>query len=187
MRPIRTVLSLTGAALLTAGLAAGTVTAQPAPTADTVRTAQARAAGLSEGQAAQLQDRIDAHRAGMKVPAQQVSFDEIRANDGTTITFTAPGSALGSGCSSGRLCLWAGDKYDHKKLTFYRCAFRDLSDYGFNDRLTSLKNRQSSGTRAKFYNWEGHWSLKFGSTAPHNIPDLQGTPYNNMIDGVRVC
>ncbi|MCX4831862.1 hypothetical protein OG746_24280 [Streptomyces sp. NBC_01016] len=101
MRPIRTVLSLTGAALLTAGRAAGTVTAQPAlsgqsaPAADSVRTAQARAAGLSERQAAQLQDRTEAHRAEMKAPAQQVSFDEIRANDGTTITFTAPGFGAG--------------------------------------------------------------------------------------------
>ncbi|NBE50467.1 peptidase inhibitor family I36 protein [Streptomyces boluensis] len=147
-------------------------------------TAQAREAGLTARQAAQLQDRIDARLATMKTPAEQVRFDEIRAADGTRVTFGA--RAAGS-CTSGRLCLWAGDNYDHEKLTFYKCAFRDLSDYGFNDRLTSLKNYQSKGTWAKFYNWEGHWSLKFGSTAPHKIPDLQGTEYNNVIDGVRVC
>ncbi|MDI3423485.1 peptidase inhibitor family I36 protein [Streptomyces luteolus] len=161
-----------GVAVLCAGLALAAVTGSGA------------AAATDSG----LQGRIDRYLSTMDVPARQVGHDTIRTADGSaTVTFAAPGAARDSSCKSGRLCLWAGDNYDHAKLTFYTCAFRKLSKYGFHNRLTSFKNNQTGGTRAKFYEWRGHWALVFGSTAPHNVPDLQGTAYNNTVDAVRVC
>ncbi|MET9509474.1 peptidase inhibitor family I36 protein [Streptomyces flavidovirens] len=185
----RTMALLSGMALAI-GVGSGTAVAtdQAAPSAESMYAAEAGAAGLSARQAAQLQDRVDARLANLKVPAQQVSYNEIRTKDGSaSITLTSPGAAADSSCSSGYLCLWAGDFWDGDKLSFYKCDFRDLGDYGFNDRLTSYKNNQSSGTRAKFYNWQGSWVYKFDSHAYHSEDDLQNTPWDNMIDGVRVC
>jgi hypothetical protein len=174
-----------GAAIANTANSAGT-----SSTSASVRAEGVRAAGLSQTQADQLQRSIDKQLATMKVPARQVSYNTIRTEDGSTsVTLTAPGQARDSSCRSGRLCLWAGDNYDHAKIVFWRCGFRNLGDVGWSDRLTSFKNYQTTGTRAKFYNWRsgGGWQLLFGSTARHSVPDLQGTGYNNMVDAVRVC
>ncbi|MGW4440894.1 peptidase inhibitor family I36 protein [Streptomyces sp. NPDC004596] len=150
--------------------------------------AEANAVGLSARQAAQLQDRVDTQLADMKVPAEPVRYDEIRAKDGSaSITMSVPGAAADTSCSYEYLCLWDGANWTGTKLSFTVCAFRDLSDYGFNDRLTSYKNNQTTGTVSKFYNWEGSWVYKLGSTAYHTEDSLANTPWNNMIDGVRVC
>ncbi|MFM9370704.1 hypothetical protein [Streptomyces sp. Da 82-17] len=183
-------------AVLCAGLAlavaAGGGTAAATGTAAPAGADRRQAPALQERVAFQervaLQGRIDRHLAAMDVPARQTGRDTIRTADGsTTITFTEPGEPRDSSCRSGRLCLWAGDHYDHKKVVFRTCAFRKLSAYGFKDRLTSFKNHQTRGTRTKFYVWRGHWAHVFGSTAPHRVPDLQGTEYNNDVDAVRVC
>jgi hypothetical protein len=177
-------------AVATGSGAAIAITADTSSTSASVRAQQARAAGLSRGQADQVQSSIDKQLATMKVPARQVSYNTIRTEDGSaSITLTAPGQARDSSCRSGRLCLWAGDNYDHAKIVFYRCGFRNLWDVGWSDRLTSFKNYQTTGTRAKFYNWGsgGGWDQVFGSTARHKVPDLQGTGYNNVVDAVRVC
>ena len=173
-----------GAGSATAAAAADRA-AQPAESA---YAAEAKAAGLSARQAAQLQARVDAQLADIKVPAEQVSYNEIRAKDGSaTITVSAPGVAAGTGCSYTYLCMWDGANWTGSKLSLYVCALRDLSDYGFNDRLTSYKNNQTTGTRARFYNWQGSWVYKFDSHAYHTEDSLANTPWNNMIDGVRVC
>jgi hypothetical protein len=161
-----------------------------ASSVESVYAAEARTAGLSGRQADQLQDRVDARLAKLKVPAQQVSYNEIRTEDGSaSITLSSPGVAAGTGCSSLHLCLWSGSSYTGDKLAFSACKLRDLSDYGFNDVLTSYKNNQSSGTRSLFYNWKtgGGWDYKFDSRAYHVEADLSDTSWNNMIDGVRVC
>ncbi|MDG9701549.1 peptidase inhibitor family I36 protein [Streptomyces sp. DH37] len=185
----RTTALLSGMALaIGVGSGAAVATDRAAPPAESVYAAEAGAAGLTARQAARLQDRVDARLADLGVPALQVNYNEIRTEDGSaSITLSSPGAAADSSCSSGYLCLWSGDFWDGDKLSFYKCAFRDLSDYGFNDRLTSYKNNQSSGTRAKFYNWQGSWVYKFDSHAYHTEDDLQNTPWDNMIDGVRVC
>ncbi|WP_180686146.1 peptidase inhibitor family I36 protein [Streptomyces gossypiisoli] len=173
-------------------LGAGTATAaaadRAAQSAESVYAAEAKAVGLSDRQAAQLQDRVDVQLADMKVPAEQVSYNEIRAKDGSaSITVSAPGAAASTSCSYTYLCLWDGANWTGTKLSFYVCAFRDLSDYGFSDRLTSYKNNQTSGTRSLFYNWQGSWVYKFDSHAYHTEDSLANTSWNNMIDGVRVC
>ncbi|MGW8065394.1 hypothetical protein ACVV2G_24785 [Streptomyces ziwulingensis] len=184
----RTTALLCGTAL---ALGAGTATAAaadraPRPAASTY-AAEAQAAGLSARQAARLQDRVDARLADVKVPAEQVSHNEIRAKDGSaSITVSVPGTADTS-CSYTYLCLWDGANWTGSKLSLYVCGFRDLSDYGFSDRLTSYKNNQTTGTRSLFYNWQGSWVYKFDSHAYHTEDSLANTSWNNMIDGVRVC
>lgn len=158
--------------------------------AESAYAADARAAGLSARQAGQLQDRLEARLAKLKVPAQQVSYNQIRTDDGSaSITLTAPGAAASTSCSYYYLCLWTGSSWTGEKLSFSACQFRDLSDYGFHDVLTSYKNHQTTGTRSLFYNWKtgGGWDYKFDSDAYHTEADLSDTPWNNMIDGVRVC
>lgn len=179
----------TGLALVTG---TGTAIALTGPTSSTASlyTEQARAAGLSARQAGQLQDRVDAQLADMKDPAHQVGYDEIRTDDGSVaITLSVPGvnRSENSKCTGKRLCLWAGDNYDHKRVRFYRCGLRDLGRIGFNDRLTSYKNYQTSGTESRFYNWVGHRDFLFSSVAKHKEADLQGTGWNNKVDWVKVC
>lgn len=185
-------------AMLASGLALITVVgggstvataADVSTSANSARMAQARAAGLNEAQAAQLQNRVDQHLKGMKAPARQVNYNTVRTNDGAaSITFSAPGQASNRKCQSKRLCLWAGDNYDHRKLVFYKCGFKKLRHYNFTNKLTSYKNYQTRGTRSKFYKWDGkRWDFLFSSVAPHKEADLQGTPWNNVVDAVRVC
>ncbi|MEU1854271.1 peptidase inhibitor family I36 protein [Streptomyces sp. NPDC019990] len=180
---------LCGMALaLGAGSATAAATDRATQSAESKYAAEAKAVGLSARQAAQLQDRVDAQLADIKVPAEQVRYNEIRAKDGSaSITMPVPGVAPDTSCSYEYLCLWDGANWTGTKLSFSVCAFRDLSDYGFSDRLTSYKNNQTSGTVSKFYNWEGRWVYKFGSTAYHTEDSLANTPWNNMIDGVNVC
>ncbi|MDX3386058.1 peptidase inhibitor family I36 protein [Streptomyces niveiscabiei] len=181
---------LCGTALaLGAGSAAAAAPDQAPRPAASKYAAEAKAVGLSARQAAQLQDRVDAQLADMKVPAEQLSYNEIRAKDSSaTITMSVPG-VTDTSCDHEYLCLWQGANWTGTKLSLSVCAFRDLNDYAFNnDTLTSYKNNQTRGTVAKFYNWEGgRWVQKFSSTAPHTEDSLANTPWDNMIDGVRVC
>ncbi|MFC9686086.1 peptidase inhibitor family I36 protein [Streptomyces sp. NPDC056948] len=187
----RTMALFSGMALAI-GVGSGSAVAadQAAPSAESVYAAEAGAAGLSARQAAQLQDRVEARLAKLKVPAQQVSYNEIRTADGSaSITLSSPGVAAVGSCLNLNLCLWAGMYYDGEKLSFSSCKFRDLGDYDFDNRLTSYINNQSSGTRVKFYNWEGGlvpWKYKFDSRA-YAAHSLVNTPWDNMIDGVQVC
>lgn len=68
----------------------------------------------------------------------------------------------------------------------YYCNLVNLGNYGQNDRLSSFINNQSTGTVARFYNWQGYWSRKFNSTA-YQARTLLGSGYNNYIDGVDPC
>ncbi|WP_416971023.1 hypothetical protein [Streptomyces sp. 4F14] len=181
---------LCGMALtLGAGSAATAATDQATGSTGSTYAAQAKAVGLSARQAAQLQDRVEAQLADIKVPAEQVGYNEIRVKDGSaTITLAVPG-VRDTSCASQYLCLWRDANWTGTKLSLYVCEFRDLNDLPFgNDTLTSYKNNQTRGTVARFYNWEGgRWVQKFTSTAYHTEDSLANTPWNDMIDGVRVC
>ncbi|GGX81898.1 peptidase inhibitor family I36 protein [Streptomyces fructofermentans] len=169
--------------------AAAAATDRTAQSAESKYAAQAKAVGLSSRQAAQVQDRVDAQLADIKVPAEQVAYNEIRAKDGSAIiTVSVPGVANTS-CDYEYLCLWTGPNWTDSKLAFYQCRDYDLSHYSAfrNDTLTSYKNNQTTGTVARFYNWEGRKVYKFGSTAYHTEDSLSNTPWDNMIDIVDVC
>ncbi|MFD7438818.1 hypothetical protein [Streptomyces sp. NPDC059861] len=171
-----------------AGSTAAAATDRTAQSAESKYAAQAKAVGLSSRQAAQLQDRVDAKLADIKVPAEQVGYNEIRAKDGSAIvTVSVPGVANTS-CSYEWLCLWTGPNWTDSKVSFTECRDYDLNNYSFNnDTLTSYKNNQTTGTVARFYNWEGRKVYKFGSTAYHTEDSLANTPWDNMIDIVDVC
>ncbi|MER7897632.1 peptidase inhibitor family I36 protein [Streptomyces sp. NPDC096046] len=181
---------LCGMALtLGAGSAAAAAPDRATQSAESKYAAEAKAVGLSARQAAQLQDRVDAQLADIKVPAEQVRYNEIRAKDGSAIiTMAVPGAAADTSCSYKYLCLWTGANWTGNKASFTRCEDIDLNDYAFNnDTLTSYKNNQTTGTVARFYNWEGRKVYKFGSTAYHTEDSLANTPWDNMIDIVDVC
>ncbi|MGV9453044.1 hypothetical protein [Streptomyces sp. NPDC003635] len=171
-----------------AGSTAAAATDRTAQSAESKYAAQAKAVGLSSRQAAQVQDRVDAKLADIKVPAEQVAYNEIRAKDGSAIiTVSVPGVANTS-CAYEYLCLWTGPNWTDSKVSFYQCRDYDLNNYAFNnDTLTSYKNNQTTGTVARFYNWEGRKVYKFGSTAYHTEDSLANTPWDNMIDIVDVC
>ncbi|MFF3313191.1 hypothetical protein [Streptomyces sp. NPDC002952] len=186
-KPLSAVLCVTALAV-GAGSTAAAATDRTAQSAESKYAAQAKAVGLSSRQAAQLQDRVDAKLADIKVPAEQVGYNEIRAKDGSAIvTVSVPGVADTS-CSYKWLCLWTGPNWTDSKVSFTECRDYDLNNYSFNnDTLTSYKNNQTTGTVARFYNWEGRKVYKFGSTAYHTEDSLANTPWDNMIDIVDVC
>ncbi|MFD4786137.1 peptidase inhibitor family I36 protein [Streptomyces sp. NPDC058459] len=171
-----------------AGNAAASAADRTTQSAESKYAAEAKAVGLSSRQAARLQDRVDARLADIKVPAEQVGYNEIQAKDGSAIvTLSVPG-VTDTSCSYEYLCLWTGANWTGSKVSFAKCQDYDLNDYSFNnDTLTSYKNNQTTGTVARFYNWEGRKVYKFGSTAYHAEDSLANTPWDNMIDIVDVC
>jgi hypothetical protein len=118
-----------------------------------------------------------------------------------------------SGCnwSTGHLCVWEHASYAGYGLDFYFCGADDvnlgylrypdgaqMSTYvpgqRWNDRISSMNNHQTTGTRANFYNWEGHWQLAFWTYAPDRRTNLaidkrmdNGGRINDIIDRVDPC
>ncbi|BCJ49690.1 hypothetical protein Asp14428_11650 [Actinoplanes sp. NBRC 14428] len=159
---------------------------------------QARAAGLDQRQARQLQGEVDRILAGMKTGGRQVSANEVRSADGRVrAVVPVPGEQRarplsGAGtmanCSYEYLCLFDRPNFSGVLFNLYYCDFINLGDYGLNDRLESYDNSQTAGTTAGFYNWEGSWKWKFGSTAPHTDYNLnRWSGLANMIDAVDPC
>ncbi|MGW2770674.1 peptidase inhibitor family I36 protein [Streptomyces sp. NPDC001275] len=161
--------------------------------------AQAKEAGITAQEARELQARVDQEIKKMKAGGVQISANQIRSADGKVlITIPLPGEKYAwsageekplsaqASCSYGYLCLYDGTDYSGLMRSLYYCDFVNLGNYGQNDKLGSFINNQTSGTYARFYNWEEKWVLKFGSTAPQS-KSLLGSPYNNYIDAVDPC
>jgi len=133
----------------------------------------------------------------MKVGGRQISANEVLSSDGRVkVVVPVPGeeraralsgSASRAICGYKYLCLFDGPNYTGLMRELYACSLVNLGNYGQHDRLDSYYNNQTNGTVARFYNWEGHWALKFTSTAPHSDPDLWRWGLQNMIDGVDPC
>ncbi|MEU2249380.1 hypothetical protein [Streptomyces sp. NPDC019224] len=153
---------MAAAAALIAGptLSAHATTTPAAPSAQQTYAAQARAAGLTDQQAGQLQRQVDAALA-QDPRARQTSANTL-AIPGGTVTLPAPGQAetrnLASpgtalACANGHLCITdgRGTNYD-----YYRCGYYDFNGVGDG----TFNNNQTSGTRARFYNSDGseRWS-----------------------------
>ncbi|MBD0710881.1 MULTISPECIES: hypothetical protein [unclassified Streptomyces] len=150
-------------AILTAAAAliAGPVLSAHASTTPTATYAeQARAAGLSEQQAGELQRQVDAVLA-RSPQARQTSANTVDIPGGTA-TVALPGSAEARAqadpeaypsCADGHLCILDGRnvRYD-----YYRCGYYDFDGIGDG----TFNNNQTSGTRARFYNQNGseRWS-----------------------------
>ncbi|MEU6933898.1 hypothetical protein AB0A05_32595 [Streptomyces sp. NPDC046374] len=121
---------------------------------------QARAAGLSDEQAGQLQRRVDAVLA-RDPQARQTSANTL-AIPGGTATVPAPGQPEARdlaapdaprACNEGHLCITDGRGVNYD---YYRCGYYDFNGIGDG----TFNNNQTPGTRARFYNSDGseRWS-----------------------------
>ena len=159
---------------------------------------QTRKAGLDDRQARRLQGEVDKVLAGLKSGGRQISANEVMSADGRVKTIipvpgeqrarSLSGAAALANCSYEYLCLFDYPNFSGTLRQLYYCDFINLGDYGINDRLESYDNNQTSGTVARFYNWENRWVHKFSSTAPHTDYNLnRWAGLANMIDGVDPC
>ncbi|MEU8465914.1 hypothetical protein [Streptomyces sp. NPDC029003] len=184
--PARTTLALMTA---TAALIAGPVLSAHAST-DTRAAApaqqqsayagQARAAGLSDHQAGQLQRRVDEALA-REPGARQISANTLSTAGGTltvaipgrteTRDLASPDTALA--CNNGHLCITDGRGYTYD---YYRCGSYDFDGIGDG----TFNNNQTSGTRARFYNYDGseRWS---------NVAKSTGTASWSPVYHIRPC
>ena len=150
--------------------------------------------------------------------AKRVDDYTVRIADGVNLLLPRPAGSVGTqhwaGCNyaTGHLCVWDNASYSGYALDFYWCDADDLnlgnlrypdgakvspSDPSprWNDRISSINNHQTTGTRANFYNWEnGAWKLVFWTYAPDRRTNLaidkrydNGGPLNDIIDRVYPC
>ncbi|WP_239081793.1 hypothetical protein [Streptomyces sp. SID9727] len=151
---------IAAAAALIAGPALSAHATTPAPSGQQSYAAQARAAGLTDRQAGELQRQVDAVRA-QEPQARQTSANSL-ATQGGTVTLPVPGQAetrnLASpgtalACANGHLCITDGRGYNYD---YYYCGYYDFNGVGDG----TFNNNQTSGTRARFYNSDGseRWS-----------------------------
>ncbi len=168
---------------MTGQASAGTVQA------DAAFGGQARAAGLSQGQADALQAKVD----GLldRQEGRQVSANEISLADGATLLVSVPGekyardltspvgtrAAAAWECSYEYFCMYRGQNGTGDRLALYNCRDYALSDW---EGLGSWWNNQTPGTRAQLkdqnrnvvtttlpassynpsYNWTPIWYVK---------------------------
>ncbi|MEV7090001.1 hypothetical protein AB0O07_29650 [Streptomyces sp. NPDC093085] len=151
------------AGALTAGTLSASATTAPAgaeAVPDQPRqsyAAQLDRAGLTPGQGAALQGRVDGYLSRL-AGGRQVSANRIEMPGGE-ITVGAPGQrsardlalppvsgALPAACRSGHLCLYRGSD----SLDYYRCGTYNLTWTGDG----TFNNNQTRGTRARFLNFD---------------------------------
>lgn len=157
----RSVGLMAAVAALVAGPALSAHAVNPtAPNQQQTYAAQARAAGLTDQQAGQLQRQMDAMLA-QEPRAHQTSANALDIPGGTatlpvpgqteTRNLASPNAALA--CANGHLCIkdGTGAVYD-----YYYCGYYDFNGVGDG----TFNNNQTSGTRARFYNSDGseRWS-----------------------------
>lgn len=159
---------------------------------------QTRKAGLDDRQARLLQGEVDKVLAGLPDGGRQISANEVMSADGRvkavvpvpgeTRARSLSGAQALANCYYEYLCLFDYPNFSGTLWQMYYCDFINLGDYGLNDRLESYDNYQTTGTTARFYNWQNSWVQKFSSTAPHTDYNLnRWSGLANMIDGVDPC
>ncbi|MFC8509852.1 hypothetical protein ACFU3J_29530 [Streptomyces sp. NPDC057411] len=151
-----------------------------APDEQQTYSRQARAAGLTEQQAGQLQRQVDAVLA-QEPGARQTSANAF-AIPGGTLTLPVPGRTetrdLASpdaalACNDGHLCIRDGRGVNYD---YYRCGYYDFNGIGDG----TFNNNQTPGTRARFYNSDGseRWS---------NVAKDSGTASWTPVYHIRPC
>ena len=50
-------------------------------------------------------------------------------------------------CAAGYLCLWEHGNFAGRRLQFQAAALRNLTDFGFNDQMSSWRNRRYGDAR----------------------------------------
>lgn len=66
--------------------------------------------------------------------------------------------AQAASCSSGYLCLFNGEGFTGRKLSYRDCAFVDIGQVWGNDKIRSVINNQSKGRLTEFFNWHARQS-----------------------------
>ncbi|MEU8774990.1 hypothetical protein [Streptomyces sp. NPDC048606] len=177
----KTLAIMTATAALIAGPVLSAHASTATPTDQRIAYAeQARAAGLTDRQAGQLQERVDAFLTE-DPQARQVSANRL-ATAGGTVTLAVPGRAetrdLASpetalACNNGHLCIVDGRGVNYD---YYRCGYYDFNGIGNG----TFNNNQTSGTRARFYNSDGseRWS---------NVAKDSGTASWTPVYHIRPC
>lgn len=177
MAPRRILAMLTATAALIAG---PVLTAQASTSPQNTFDRQARAAGLTAPQAAELRQRVGAVLAS-DPRARQISANKLSIAGGDLVLrapgqsetrdLAAPDQALA--CSDGHLCIRDGQG---SNWDYYYCGYYDFGGIGDG----TFNNNQSSGTRARFYNQNGseRWS---------NVAKDSGTATWTPVYHIRPC
>ncbi|QFU90108.1 peptidase inhibitor family I36 protein [Amycolatopsis sp. YIM 10] len=161
------------------------------------------AAGGAQASAADTSLQSEITRALERTPGGvQISANQVAWQNGKVVlTIPLPGekfargaaepvSALGTrNCEYTWVCLYDGKDYEGRRLQFSDCnEFNDLSSWDFNDKMTSWHNNQTSGTKARFYNWsKGQWVLVYTTPGAQSWDGEVSSSINNMVDGIRAC
>ncbi|GAB3188047.1 hypothetical protein GCM10027259_56200 [Micromonospora palomenae] len=114
---------------------------------------------------------------------------------GMATTAAAADGPVLAGCSYGYSCVYSDNNWAGYRLSFYTCALRDLSKYAYpgggywNDKMSSYSNNQTRGTRSGYYIYSSAnsaWYEQFTSVAPYAAGSIP-SPWNNGLDGIKVC
>jgi Peptidase inhibitor family I36 len=92
-----------------------------------------------------------------------------------------------SDCQSGWFCLWDGKNFTGRRLQFNHEYWDNLTPYGFNDKTSSIYNRQSSGDTAGLgENDAGTGGWQDWYSAGTRVSDL-GTDHAQWSHDCRLC
>lgn len=83
---------------------------------------------------------------GLPDGAQVVDSDTVEFEDGAVVLEL--GDLGYSDCPSGWLCLWEDEDYGGRMLQFQSTGYwQNLTDYGFNDEMSSWRNRRANDSK----------------------------------------
>ncbi|MFJ6622038.1 hypothetical protein ACIQOW_31225 [Kitasatospora sp. NPDC091335] len=166
-------------ALLALGTTAGTATAGTAGQDRAPFAAQARAAGLDGGRAAELQRQVDAELAatgGTQVGVNKIDLDgkgfmllplpgEKRARD----LDGGEAGILGDPCYRGYACFYQYENFEGPSFNLYDCGVRHAISWSGTG---SWINNQPSKYRVKFYDVNGNlgWTSPGGPVSDAHAP-----------------
>ncbi|WP_431040517.1 hypothetical protein ACQUSR_00520 [Streptomyces sp. P1-3] len=165
--------------------AAALAVALVAPAGSAAATAPKEPAGGTE-----LQEKLDILKRA-NPGARQLDSHTIKLRNGVIARVTLASGASAEdwppSCGHGYLCLFSGVLGTGSRLDLFRCGFVNIGwDYGWSDKLRSLVDRQTSGTRSSFFNWNGAaWEWLGDVTAPYQYQNVP-TPLW-YTDGIKVC
>ncbi|MEU8434165.1 hypothetical protein AB0F18_14835 [Streptomyces sp. NPDC029216] len=181
MSSTRIRLAALGAAVLGTIALAGPAQATDTTAAQTraAFSTQAHEAGLNDGQAAELQRRVDAEVAttgGRQIAANKIALDRDAK---TVMLLTLPGEArarelsgpeasFADPCARGWACLYPYPDFEGNAIKMYDCGKVGNPWYG----TGSWVNNQPSNYHMKFYDRSGRlgWTSPGGYSADANAP-----------------
>lgn len=91
-------------------------------------------------------------------------------------------------CPAKYICLYSEPNFEGRMLPFTVCRFEDIGRQWGNDRIRSIQNFQTPGTRTDFYNWyasTSSWQQVGYSIAKGEYPTVSARV--QTAEGLRVC